>query len=145
MQRAAVGKDGAVTIRDTGLIDYARFLEKFNVTLSRAQETHRERGGGGGGGDASGGGASGGGGVAIEALYQHHEALTAVFRFLDTDGSGVVSREEFRDGVALLNARLPPRQQLPPPDDLFDALDLDGSGGLELDEMCAAFQVHFKG
>ena len=127
VQRAAVAADGSVSLRDTGLIDCARFLDGYAAELERV----RSSGGGGGAGASS---------RMAEVLHANHSQLTAIFSHLDTDGNGKVSRKEWEIGVTMLNERLPPERQLPNASGLFDMLDLDGSGELELDEFADAFQ-----
>ena len=64
---------------------------------------------------------------------------------LDTDHNGQVSREEFTDGLKLLNDRLPAAQQLGGDADainaLFDAIDTDHSGEISMAELTEAFRV----
>ena len=58
---------------------------------------------------------------------------------LDTDHNGQVSREEFTDGLKLLNDRLPAAQQLGGDADainaLFDAIDTDRTGLIDASEL----------
>ena len=78
-------------------------------------------------------------------MYQNMGALRAVFEHLDTDHNGAVSRQEFRNGLALLNSRLPEGQQLggdeEAVDALFDAVDTDHSGEISLGELTEAFRL----
>ena len=60
--------------------------------------------------------------------------------YLDTNGDGKVSRAEWEAGVRLLNERLPLERRLPEAGTLFEKMDLDGSGELELDEFADAFR-----
>ena len=129
VQRAAVAADGSVTMKDTGLIDTNRFLDGYAKELTQA----RSKGGGGSGGD-------GDERAMAEMLCSKHPQLITIFRYLDTDGNGKVDRAEWERGVTLLNERLPPEQRLDDAILLFEEMDLDGSGELELDEFAAAFR-----
>ena len=70
VQRAAVGADGAVTLRDTGLIDATRFLEGYAAELAKVR---------------AGGGARGSGGASdakmAEVLVTNHAQLLVIFRY----------------------------------------------------------------
>lgn len=67
----------------------------------------------------------------------------AVFKLFDTDHSGTIDRKEFRDGVELLNARLPEGKQIKDADALFDKIDCDGDGEIDLDEFQLAVEEYF--
>ena len=120
---------------DSGLIDYERFLE--------AARNNAVADGGGGVGVGGGGhdAAALPGGAAFEVLYDNVSQLALVFRFLDTDDSGVLDKAEFRAGIELLNRRLPPEQALGDIDVLFQTIDLDGNGQIEFDEFCEVFKL----
>ena len=57
---------------------------------------------------------------------------------LDEDKSGTIDRDEFKDGIKLLNARLSLSEQIPDSDEevnkLFDELDESGDGELDVAE-----------
>lgn len=67
----------------------------------------------------------------------------AVFKLFDTDHSGTIDRKEFRDGVGLLNARLSEEKQIKDVDALFDKIDGDGDGEIDLDEFQRAVDEYF--
>ena len=48
-----------------------------------------------------------------ETLYSKHAELLTIFRFLDTNNNGKLSRDEWTVGVDLLNRRLSPSEALP--------------------------------
>lgn len=61
-------------------------------------------------------------------MQQNNEMLVLAFKYLDTDRSGAIDRDEFKRGINLLNKRLPERNKLGDPMELFDLLDEDGNG-----------------
>ena len=146
VKRTAKAADGSLTLVDTGLVEPKKFLEYYAAELTQqARASGGGSGSGSGSGSARGGGGASGGGSGrgrslraqsklAEVLCANHADLLTVFRHLDTDNDGKVSRAEWQLGVSKINQRLPESEQLP---DLFDMLDLDGSGELELDEFTA--------
>lgn len=75
----------------------------------------------------------------VESLQENHEMLLLAFKYLDTDKSGAIDREEFSRGIELLNKRLPERNKLGDADELFDLLDADGSGEIDMNEFNQMF------
>ena len=67
-------------------------------------------------------------GKQVEALQENHEMLLVAFKYLDADHSGAIDRDEFKRGIDVLNKRLPERNQLGDPQELFDLIDADGNG-----------------
>ncbi len=93
--------------------------------------------------------------LAMDDMYGQRKQLETVFYFFDTNGDGVciitrclmllhynlclsvlqvISREEFRDGCALLNKSLHPDCQLTDIDRTLDVMDFDGSGTIDINE-----------
>lgn len=64
----------------------------------------------------------------VETLQENHEMLLLAFKYLDTDKSGAIDRDEFSRGITLLNKRLGDRNKLGDPMELFNLLDADGNG-----------------
>jgi Ca2+-binding EF-hand superfamily protein len=64
----------------------------------------------------------------VETLQENHKMLLMAFKYLDSDHSGAIDRDEFQKGIEILNKRLPERSKLGDPRALFDLLDLDGNG-----------------
>ena len=64
----------------------------------------------------------------IQNVKENNEMLLMAFKYLDTDHSGTIDREEFERAVTLLNGRLPEEQRIGDPNALFDLVDVDGSG-----------------
>jgi hypothetical protein len=63
------------------------------------------------------------------------------FELFDTDGSGTVSREEFRSGLrSLIGTSLSDITDMQA-DQIMDSLDRDGKGSLDYVEFLSAFKV----
>ena len=60
-------------------------------------------------------------------------AIRQAFEKFDTDCSGVIDREEFASSMHALGLRLSPQQY----DTIFQQVDIDGSGGIDLAEFMA--------
>ena len=64
-----------------------------------------------------------------------------MFKFLDVDGSGEVDREEFCNGINELKRRNPDSVLSFDAEALFDSIDADKNGTIELSEFQHAFQA----
>lgn len=104
--------------RKTGRIDVAAFLERHSLRVHDADGLNHDE---------------------AETLAENSDMLLTVFKFLDSDGSGTLSHDEFETGITLLNRRLPAARQLKNPDELFDALDADGNGEISFEEFSRGF------
>jgi diadenosine tetraphosphatase ApaH/serine/threonine PP2A family protein phosphatase len=100
---------------DDEMIDCGAFLSRYVVRLASGVNVA-------------------GGTDQVEILHENHDALMAVFRYLDVDHNGTIDKEEFRTGLGVLNKRLPRGRQLQNVDELFQALDLDGNGVIDINE-----------
>jgi serine/threonine-protein phosphatase with EF-hand domain len=72
--------------------------------------------------------------MALDCLYGQRKKLEAIFNFFDTNGDGVISREEFRIGCNFLNEHLPEGQKLTDIDHSLDLMDFDGNGMIDINE-----------
>jgi len=78
----------------------------------------------------------------FNAMYANRSTLEIIFNFFDTDGNGTISKEEFRKGCSVLNARLPPGSELTrDPDELLKLMDIDGNDGVDLNEFFEVFRL----
>ena len=84
--------DGAVTLRDSGLIDTVRFLDGYASELAKVRadeigQRHSSMRADAPLAAAGGGGSGGTGGQRMaEVLVSNHTQLLAIFRYLDTNG-----------------------------------------------------------
>jgi serine/threonine-protein phosphatase with EF-hand domain len=77
----------------------------------------------------------------LDEMYGMRKQLETVFYFFDTNGDGVISREEFRDGCARLNSMLHPDCQLTNIDRTLEVMDFDGSGTIDINEFFETFRI----
>lgn len=70
----------------------------------------------------------------FDALYVNKKQLEAIFNFYDKDGDGSISREEFVAGCQVINAMLPPEDQLQEPERLLDLMDFNKNDSVEINE-----------
>lgn len=67
-------------------------------------------------------------------LKAEDRLLLSIFRFLDKDNDGGISREELEVGLSMMN------KQMPEDYDLFDELDKDNNGVIDIDEFSEIFE-----
>lgn len=79
--------------------------------------------------------------IGMEIMHANHRMLMTVFKFLDFDGDGTITKEEFLKGVALLNNRLPQDRRLKDAEKIFHIMDADRSGYLDFAEFEEVFKV----
>ena len=128
--RNAPSEELGERFRDTGLIDYRRFLDLHcskHCSPEEGLERLDDR--------------------AKDVLYRNQAKLLAVFKFLDTDGNGLIDREEFRRGIDMLNRRFLGEDSIKfqDPDAVFDAIDGNDNGVIELDEFKDVFRAASEG
>lgn len=73
------------------------------------------------------------------ALEKHMSRIIDVFHQWDEDGSGTISKQEFRRALPMIGLRNCPRTVI---DTLFDALDEDHSGSIEYRELNKTLRRH---
>lgn len=79
---------------------------------------------------------------AIESMYGERQLLQDIYNFFDKDGSGSISREEFRQGCLELNKLIPDdHHKLTDVDHIMDIIDFDRSGSLSLNEIFEVYRL----
>lgn len=69
-----------------------------------------------------------------EQLYQWKDILSAIFNWIDTNHSGSINRNEFAEIIQFLIDHEKIDDADIDVEELTNALDLDGSGGISFDE-----------
>ncbi|CAE7838556.1 pef-1, partial [Symbiodinium sp. KB8] len=77
----------------------------------------------------------------VSVLYEYRIELRAAFEKFDLDGSGTVSKDEFRLGLRALTAALGSPMSDMQADELLEALDKNGDGLLSYQEFLDGFQI----
>eukprot|EP00658_Telonema_sp_P-2_P054978 TRINITY_DN43728_c0_g1_i1.p1 TRINITY_DN43728_c0_g1~~TRINITY_DN43728_c0_g1_i1.p1 ORF type:complete len:156 (+),score=43.68 TRINITY_DN43728_c0_g1_i1:94-561(+) len=72
---------------------------------------------------------------------QHAEYLELLFAHFDTSKNGIIELDEWMAGCTWLNERLPESQQIDDPRRMFELVDLNRSGGIDLNELFESFRV----
>jgi Ca2+-binding EF-hand superfamily protein len=80
-------------------------------------------------------------GTMVDALYSHHRLLESMFRFLDRSGDGLISVEDLRQGIDILNASLPEDAQTREIDKLVTIMDVSGKGQVDINEFFEMFRL----
>ena len=80
-----------------------------------------------------------------EALLNKSRQLGKMFREMDENGDGGVDKAEFRKAVPLLGIPMMKSMPMEDIDDLFDDLDVDGSGTISYKELKKLLQEKERG
>jgi len=79
--------------------------------------------------------------TAMDDMYGQRKKLETVFYFFDSNGDGMISREEFRQGCDTLNKNLHPDYRLTDIDHTLEMMDFDGSGTIDINEFFETFRI----
>ncbi|ROL42511.1 Serine/threonine-protein phosphatase with EF-hands 2 [Anabarilius grahami] len=77
----------------------------------------------------------------LETLYKHRSTLETIFRIVDTDNSGLISFEDFRQTLKLLSAYLKMEISDEVINELVISTDTNNDGSIDIDEFMEAFQL----
>ncbi|XP_043090210.1 serine/threonine-protein phosphatase with EF-hands 2-like isoform X2 [Puntigrus tetrazona] len=77
----------------------------------------------------------------LETLYKHHSNLESIFRMIDTDHSGLISFEEFRQTWKLLSSHLQTDISDKAISDLAESIDFNKDGSIDINEFMEAFRL----
>ncbi|XP_028270396.1 serine/threonine-protein phosphatase with EF-hands 2 [Parambassis ranga] len=80
----------------------------------------------------------------LETLYRHRSTLETIFRIVDTDNSGFISMEDFRQTWKLLSVYLKMEITDEAISDLAVAIDTNHDGSIDIDEFMEAFRLTDK-
>jgi len=112
-----------IGVNASGLIDYAAFMAELRANsslLSSADDSE----------------------ALFNAMYANRATLEVIFNFFDANGDGNISKDEFRKGCEVLNAKLPEGSEaIRDPDELLKLMDIDGNEGVDLNEFFEVFRL----
>ncbi|TSK72175.1 Serine/threonine-protein phosphatase with EF-hands 2 [Bagarius yarrelli] len=77
----------------------------------------------------------------LETMYRHHSNLETIFRIIDTDHSGLISLEEFRQTWKLLSSHLKMEISDEAISDLAISIDFNKDGSIDINEFMEAFRL----
>ncbi|KAM6987029.1 serine/threonine-protein phosphatase with EF-hands 2-like [Aplochiton taeniatus] len=77
----------------------------------------------------------------LETMYKHHSNLETIFRIIDTDHSGLISFEEFRQTWKLLSSHLQTEISDEAIADLALSIDFNKDGSIDINEFLEAFRL----
>uniref|UniRef100_A0A3Q4BQX9 Serine/threonine-protein phosphatase with EF-hands n=1 Tax=Mola mola TaxID=94237 RepID=A0A3Q4BQX9_MOLML len=80
----------------------------------------------------------------LETLYRHRSTLETIFRIVDTDNSGFITMEDFRQTWKLLSVYLKMEFTDEAISDLAVAIDSNQDGSIDIDEFMEAFRLTDK-
>uniref|UniRef100_A0A8C7XPV3 Serine/threonine-protein phosphatase n=1 Tax=Oryzias sinensis TaxID=183150 RepID=A0A8C7XPV3_9TELE len=77
----------------------------------------------------------------LETMYRNHSNLETIFRIIDTDHSGLISLEEFRQTWKLLSSHLKMEISDKAIADLAHSIDFNKDGSIDINEFMEAFRL----
>ncbi|XP_061589667.1 serine/threonine-protein phosphatase with EF-hands 2-like isoform X1 [Cololabis saira] len=103
-----------------GMVDYKQWIKELSITEPKLEVS-----------DTS----------ILETMYKNHSNLETIFRIIDTDHSGLISFEEFRQTWKLLSSHLKMDISDKAIADLAKSIDFNKDGGIDINEFMEAFRL----
>ncbi|XP_048115901.1 serine/threonine-protein phosphatase with EF-hands 2-like [Alosa alosa] len=103
-----------------GMLDYHSWFRELDITEPNKELAHTN---------------------VLETLYKHHSNLETIFRIIDTDNSGLISFEEFRQTWKLLSSHLKMEISDEAIVDLAHSIDFNHDGSIDINEFMEAFRL----
>ncbi|XP_042251361.1 serine/threonine-protein phosphatase with EF-hands 2-like [Thunnus maccoyii] len=103
-----------------GMVDYQQWIRELSITEPKLEIS-----------DTS----------ILETMYKNHSNLETIFRIIDTDNSGLISFEEFRQTWKLLSSHLKTEISDKAIADLAQSIDFNKDGGIDINEFMEAFRL----
>uniref|UniRef100_A0A8D0D2D5 Serine/threonine-protein phosphatase with EF-hands n=1 Tax=Sander lucioperca TaxID=283035 RepID=A0A8D0D2D5_SANLU len=102
-----------------GMVDYQQWIRELSITEPK-QEVNNS---------------------ILETMYKNHSNLETIFRIIDTDHSGLISFEEFRQTWKLLSSHLQTEISDKAIADLAQSIDFNKDGVIDINEFMEAFRL----
>ncbi|XP_070844938.1 serine/threonine-protein phosphatase with EF-hands 2-like [Chaetodon trifascialis] len=109
-----------VSSTQSGMVDYQQWIREFSITEPKLEISDNS---------------------ILETMYKNHSNLETIFRIIDTDHSGLISFEEFRQTWKLLSSHLKMEISDKAIADLAQSIDFNKDGSIDINEFMEAFRL----
>ncbi|XP_061732562.1 serine/threonine-protein phosphatase with EF-hands 2-like isoform X2 [Nerophis ophidion] len=109
-----------VSVTEQGMVDYQQWIRELSLTEPHLQISNTS---------------------ILEIMYKNHSNLETIFRIIDTDHSGLISLEEFRQTWKLLSSHLKKEISEKALADLAHSIDFNKDGVIDINEFMEAFRL----
>ncbi|XP_038589601.1 serine/threonine-protein phosphatase with EF-hands 2-like isoform X2 [Micropterus salmoides] len=103
-----------------GMVDYQQWIRELSITEPKLEISDNS---------------------ILETMYKNHSNLETIFRIIDTDHSGLISFEEFRQTWKLLSSHLNTEISDEAIADLAQSIDFNKDGSIDINEFMEAFRL----
>uniref|UniRef100_A0A673B1B9 Serine/threonine-protein phosphatase with EF-hands 1 n=1 Tax=Sphaeramia orbicularis TaxID=375764 RepID=A0A673B1B9_9TELE len=104
-----------------GMVDYHKWIQELSITEPKLEVRTNTS--------------------ILETMYKNHSNLETIFRIIDTDHSGLISLEEFRQTWKLLSSHLKMDISDKAITDLAHSIDFNKDGSIDINEFMEAFRL----
>ncbi|XP_049460466.1 serine/threonine-protein phosphatase with EF-hands 2-like [Epinephelus fuscoguttatus] len=103
-----------------GMVDYHQWIRELSITEPKLEVSDNS---------------------ILDTMYKNHSNLETIFRIIDTDHSGLISIEEFRQTWKLLSSHLKTEISDKAITELVQSIDFNKDGSIDINEFLEAFRL----